>query len=78
MIDIFLNGADNKKKSIDLNNPCKDLDKFEYNYVVEGQKGMSIIFLLVAFACVPVMLLVKPLILKRQLAHHDHGQGEGV
>ena len=75
MIDIFLNGADNSYKSD--TKPC-GLETIEYNYVVEGQKALSIIFLLVALACVPVMLMVKPLILKRQLAHHDHGQGEGV
>jgi V-type ATPase 116kDa subunit family len=63
MIDIFLNGASNKAKNGTVN-------ATDYNYVVGGQQTISIIFLLVALACAPIMLLVKPLILKKQLEHH--------
>jgi V-type H+-transporting ATPase subunit a len=76
MIDIFLNGASNE-----LKNPvtCPGIKtSVEYNYVVGGQKALSIIFLLIAFACVPVMLMVKPLILKKRMAL-EHGEaGHGV
>ncbi len=58
MIDIFLNGASNKAKD-------GTEGKIDYLYVVSGQQGISIVFLLVALACAPIMLLVKPLILKK-------------
>ena len=76
MIDIFLNGASNDiKGTIE----CKGVKSPEYNYVAGGQKGMSIVFLLLALICVPVMLMVKPLILKKELAaHHNSEAGEGV
>ena len=46
----------------------------------ETQKVISIIFLLVALACAPIMLCVKPMILKRTLDrhHHEEGAGHGV
>jgi V-type ATPase 116kDa subunit family len=74
MIDIFLAMGNRDKKTAAV---C-DLDKYEYNEAVSGQQSISMIFLVVAFLCVPVMLMVKPLILKRQLAHHDQPHGEGV
>jgi V-type H+-transporting ATPase subunit a len=66
MIDMFLAFGDNK-----------NIDGGEkYKYVFNGQAGISIILLLVAFISVPTMLMVKPLILKRRLAHHNHGAAE--
>ena len=79
MIDIFLAGASNALKSpVKCEIDGKIPESVEYNYVMGGQKALSIIFLLIAFACVPVMLAVKPLILKKRLAH-EHGEaGHGV
>lgn len=63
MIDIFLNVGSNEGSD----------GKAKYLYVFgETQKSVSVIFLLIAFICVPVMLLVKPLILKRELDHHHN------
>ncbi len=67
MIDIFLAGANNMKDGVP-----------QYRYVffanADGnggpQKGLSILFVLLAFVSVPVMLLVKPLVLKKRLQHH--------
>jgi len=62
MIDIFLNMANNGNKAI---NTTSGID---YNYVIgtgSTQKTISIIFLLLALACAPIMLCVKPLILKK-------------
>ena len=67
MIDIFLNGASNKLKS---EIRCPGVTSDEYNYVLQGQAGMSIVFLLIALVCVPTMLIIKPMILKRRLAEH--------
>lgn len=67
MIDIFLNGASNLNKVV-ANPPIENQSGIDYNYVVgpgETQKVISIIFLLVALACAPIMLCVKPMILKR-------------
>ena len=76
MIDIFLNGASNKLKG-DIK--CEGVTSDEYNYVFGGQQGLSIVFLLIAFVCVPTMLIVKPLILKKRLAdHHNSEAGDGV
>ena len=62
MIDMFLAGGSNKKSE----------NEEKYYYLFNGQQTVSIIFLLVAFASVPLMLLVKPLVLKRRMAAH-HG-----
>ena len=77
MIDIFLNGASNSLKG---EIKCKDVKSDEYNYVLGGQQGMSIVFLLIAFICVPTMLIVKPMILKKRLAeeHRKSEAGDGV
>jgi len=77
MIDIFLNGASNELKG---EIKCQGVTSDEYNYVLGGQRGMSIVFLLIAFVCVPTMLIVKPMILKRRLADHHHKSeaGDGV
>ena len=40
---------------------------------MNGQAGISIALVLVAFACVPIMLCVKPLVLRSQLKNHGHG-----
>lgn len=75
MIDIFLNVASNAKKGI----PTFP-EEVEYNYVVGGQRFFSILFVLLAFVSVPIMLMVKPMILKKQFAAHaHHGEaGHGV
>lgn len=67
MIDIFLAGASNKGEDKEGHEVHK------YNYVIEGQQGVSIALLLIAFVCVPLMLCVKPLVLRKQLANHGHG-----
>jgi len=64
MIDIFLNGASNVKGG-----------KVEYRYVffadADGNGGpqatVSLIFVIIALICTPTMLLVKPLVLKKEL-----------
>lgn len=68
MIDIFLAMGDNKGAD----------GKPKYNYVFpSSQRMLSLIFLVLSFICVPTMLLVKPLILKKRLEndphHHHHG-----
>jgi V-type H+-transporting ATPase subunit a len=60
MIDMFLAIGDNTKPD----------GGEKYKYVFSGQATISVILLLVAFISVPTMLMVKPLILKRRLAHH--------
>jgi V-type H+-transporting ATPase subunit a len=70
MIDIFLAMASNK----DADNK----DKYLYVFP-KSQQSISLIFLVVTFICVPTMLLVKPLILKKRLendAHHHHHGNE--
>jgi V-type H+-transporting ATPase subunit a len=63
MIDIFLAFGDNKKAD----------GSIKYNYVFpSSQQSVSILFLVISFLCVPLMLAVKPLVLKRQLEHADH------
>ena len=62
MIDMFLAFGNNKDAKGDE----------KYNYVFAGQETISIIFLFVAFLSVPIMLMVKPLILKKKL-NADHG-----
>lgn len=66
---MFLNMGSNEKNGV-----------VEYNYVYDGQQGLSTALLVMAFICVPVMLCVKPLILRKQLKHnHDyHEVGEDV
>jgi hypothetical protein len=62
MIDIFLNGANNGNKAVITTSGI------DYNYVIgtgSTQKIISTIFLLLALACAPIMLCVKPLILKK-------------
>lgn len=67
MIDIFLAFGNNKNAD---GTP-------KYNYVFPtAQQTVSVIFLVIAFLCVPLMLAVKPMILKRQLEHHDHHHHE--
>lgn len=63
MIDMFLKFGDNTdpKTGNEL-----------YHHVVGGQRAIGIIFLIVAFFCVPTMLAVKPLILKRRLEALNH------
>lgn len=65
MIDIFLAGADNKDPD---GGP-------RYNYIFSGQQATSLILLVLAFLTVPLMLLVKPLVLKRRL---EAGHGRDV
>ena len=64
MIDIFLNGASNLNKVV-TNQTVDNQSGIDYNYVVGSQKLISTIFLLLALACAPIMLFVKPMILKR-------------
>jgi V-type H+-transporting ATPase subunit a len=64
MIDIFLNGASNLNKVV-ANSTVLNQSGIDYNYVVGSQKLISTIFLLLALACAPIMLFVKPMILKR-------------
>jgi len=66
MIDMFLSIGDNKNKDGDE----------KYKYVFAGQGTISVILLIVAFICVPTMLYVKPMILKRRLAAHHHSEVE--
>lgn len=79
MIDIFLNMASNANKIVP-NPAVPNQSGIDYNYVVGSQQQISIIFLLVALAAAPIMLCVKPLILKRRLDHHhdEEGAGHGV
>lgn len=59
MINIYLNGAENKEGGY---------------YVVSGQKAISLILLLIAFITVPIMLFVKPCYLsKKHSGSHAHG-----
>ena len=68
MIDMFLGGGSNKA----VDSTGKEYTK--YNFVLgSAQQGIAVTLLLIAFICVPTMLLVKPLILKKQLANHGHG-----
>lgn len=59
MIDIFLNGAGNTKTD---ETTSTELPK--YLYVIDGQKGVSIALVLIAVVCVPLMLCVKPFVLR--------------
>ena len=68
MIDIFLNGAGNMKTD---ESTQKEVPK--YLYVLEGQKGVSIALVLIAVVCVPLMLCVKPFVLRSQFKNHGHG-----
>ena len=68
MIDIFLNGAGNEKVDESTSQTVP-----KYLYVLDGQKGASIALVLIAFICVPLMLCVKPFVLKSQLKNHGHG-----
>ena len=69
MIDMFLKGASNTK-------PNSDPPVFGYNYVFFGetQQVISLLCLIIAFVSVPVMLYVKPMILKKRMeaAAKDH------
>ena len=66
MIDMFLKGASNKNET-----------GYEtYNYVVPGQQTISLILLIVALLAAPIMLYVKPMILKKQLKHHNQHDTE--
>jgi V-type H+-transporting ATPase subunit a len=63
MIDIFLAFGNNKNAD----------GSIKYNYVFpSSQQSMSILFLVISFICVPLMLAVKPMVLKRQLEHEHH------
>jgi hypothetical protein len=63
MIDIFLAFGNNKNAD----------GTIKYNYVFpSSQQSISIMFLVISFLCVPLMLAVKPMVLKRQLEHEDH------
>ena len=66
MIGMFLNGGaiDNGQVAVVGSN--------------SGQQALSILFLIIALICVPVMLIPKPFIIDKQnrdhkLAHEDHG-----
>jgi len=37
----------------------------------QGQQAISILFVLIALVCVPMMLFPKPFILKKEMEHHD-------
>ena len=65
MIDMFLKGASNIK-------PNSGSSEIGYNYVFfgEAQQVISILCLLIAFVSVPVMLYVKPMILKKRMEAH--------
>lgn len=78
MIDIFLNGASNANKTMVKCTNVKEPKEYNYVFAGDGQQAISIIFLLLALVCVPVMLLVKPLILKKSLAAHEDEAGHGV
>ena len=57
MIDMFLAIGSNENANGGI----------KYNFVFSGQRTISVILLLIAFISVPMMLMVKPLILKRRL-----------
>ena len=59
MIDMFLKFGDNAK--------VDGTPGVQYNYVIGGQRPISIIFIVIALISVPVMLYVKPMVLKRRL-----------
>ena len=44
--------------------------RIKYDYVFNGQQAISLILLLVAVACMPIMLAVKPMVLRRRMAKH--------
>jgi len=73
MIDIFLKGADNTQLSSDGKTTITN-----YNYVVPGQATISIMLVLVSFICVPIMLAIKPMVLKKRIEaeHHAHAHAE--
>ncbi|CDW80575.1 v-type atpase 116kda subunit family protein [Stylonychia lemnae] len=75
MIDIFLGGASNST-SVQGNKDGETFtyDKTKYYYVLESQKGASIALVLIAIAMVPLMLCVKPLVMRHRIknAHHNH------
>ena len=62
MIDMFLAFGSN----LNANGSVK------YSYVFSGQQAISIILLITAFICVPMMLLVKPLVLKSRMDKLNH------
>lgn len=68
MIDIFLSGAGNTKEDEATKQTLP-----KYLYVIDGQKGISIAFVLIAFVCIPLMLCVKPFVLRSQMKNHGHG-----
>lgn len=68
MIDIFLNGASNEATTPDGKSTFT-----KYHYVMEGQAGASIALVLIAIGMVPLMLCVKPLVMRSQLKNHGHG-----
>jgi V-type H+-transporting ATPase subunit a len=57
MINMFLNAGSTPPNS-------------EYTLLFNGQVTIAVIFVLVAFVCVPVMLLVKPIHFK--VTHKEH------
>lgn len=67
MIDIFLSGASNA-----TTNEKSQIEVPKYFYTMDGQKGASISLLLIALACIPTMLCVKPCIMRSKLKHHEH------
>jgi V-type H+-transporting ATPase subunit a len=67
MIDIFLSGASNLATD---DTTKKEVPK--YFYTMDGQKGASIALLLIALACIPTMLCVKPCIMRCRMKNHEH------
>lgn len=68
MIDIFLSAAGNTKED-----ELTGVTTTKYLYVFEGQKYISLGLVLLAFAMVPLMLCVKPFVLRSQMKNHGHG-----
>jgi V-type H+-transporting ATPase subunit a len=63
VIDIFLAFGDNTAAD----------GTVKYDYVFpSSQRSVSVILLLIFFLCVPIMLFVKPLVLKKRLEHEHH------
>lgn len=60
MIDMFLGFGSNKDSQGEI----------KYLYVFNNQQTISMILLVVSLLTVPIMLAVKPLVLKRRMSHH--------
>lgn len=71
MIDMFLKTGDNH---VMINGKEEE----GYYYLIPGQRAIGIVLLIIAFASVPTMLYVKPLVLKRRIEadKHNHVESE--